>query len=324
MNNLTNIVTTTIETNSTNIVQLVSGMDVQIEILIEMFLSEQQVMKSSRNVYGWAIKRFFEWCRQRKINNSLTRADIISYVDELSDSGYSTKTIAYYTVSVRRFFAWMNSKGHYPNITSGIKSPRKQKENFIKMHLDKDERRALLAYARGRGERDYAIINLMLRNGLRTIEVSRLDVSDICLRKGVRILKVWRKGSLMKDSYVALTDEAYKPIEKYLATRSNILSASPLFVTDGDGHRDSRMSPRRIQQIVRDGLITIGLKSKEYSPHSLRHTTAVAILENGGSIFDVQTVLGHASSSTSQIYTKSIEEKMRLENPPESLIRDAF
>ena len=296
-----------------------------LEPVIRLFLQEQQVMQSSRKSYGWSLRRFFKWCGESGRQMSLLqRADIVAYVDSLAEQGFSPKSIASYIVAVRRFFGWLDSREQYPNIASGVKGPRKMKEEFVKMHLDRDERRRLLDAAKERGKRDYAIVNLMLRNGLRTIEVSRIDVCDITVRKGVRVLNVWRKGALGKDSYVVLTDESYSPIEEYLKSRGPVLSGSSLFVTDGDGNHGKRMTPRRIQQVVKECLREIGLTTREYSPHSLRHTTAVAILEAGGSIFDVQAVLGHASPETSQIYTKSAEEDMRLCNPPENIIKNAF
>ena len=323
-NNLITGGNTVILTNSCD-----SGMAIEdrdsIDAVVDAFLSDQQVMETSRRAYGWEIRRFFGWCRSagRKMDE-LRRADIVAYIRDMSENGYSARTIMSYTVAVRRFFAWLESRGISANIVSGVKSPGYRKSGFVKMHLDRDERAGLLEYARKRGPRDYAIINLMMRNGLRTIEVSRLDTGDITYRRGTRIMKVWRKGAYGKDDFVVLTDEAYGPIEEYLSGRGNVLPGSPLFVTGGKGHRNGRMSPRRIQQIVKDGLRSIGLVSREYSPHSLRHTTAVAVLEGGGSIFDVQKVLGHASSSTSQIYVKSVEEQMRLDNAPENIIRDAF
>jgi integrase/recombinase XerC/integrase/recombinase XerD len=68
----------------------------------------------------------------------------------------------------------------------------------------------------------------------------------------------------------------------------------------------------------------IGLDGKEFSAHSLRHTTAVAILKQGGSITDVQGVLRHSSPVTSQIYTESIKEEMRLKSAPELMLDNAF
>lgn len=311
--------------NSNDRVKPVEGVGNDLDMAIDAFLREQQIMENSRKSYGSAIRRFFRWCTgSGRMVGSLARADVVSYVEGLSMAGYSDKTVTSYIVALRRFYGWLDSKGVCPNITRGIRPPRKQKKGFVKMHLERDEAVRLLKYARTTGLRNYAIVNLMLRNGLRTVEVSRLDVGDITRRRGIRILRLWRKGSLGKDDFVPLTDEAYMPIIEYLETREACLSGSPLFATEGDGHRNRRMSPRRIQQVVKGCLVAVGLTGREYSPHSLRHTTAVAILKNGGSISDVQAVLGHASSATSRIYVKSVEEQMRLENPPENIIRKAF
>lgn len=327
MNSITNLIPASSASNLTNSENgSLSSLDENaLDAVISLFLQEQQVMPSSRRTYGWTLRHFFKWCDESNLKLSrLRRPHILTYVDFLARKGFSPKSVASYTVAVRRFFGWLDSRGQYPNIASGVKGPRKMRDEFVKMHLGMDERRRLLDAARKRGPRDFAIVNLMLRNGLRTIEVSRIDVCDITTRKGVRILNVWRKGSMGKDSYVVMTDASYAPIADYMKTRGAALSNSPLFVTDGDGHRGGRMTPRRIQQIVKDCLKEIGLTTREYSPHSFRHTTAVAILEAGGNIFDVQTVLGHASPETSQIYTRSTEEDRRLRNPPEEIIKDAF
>ncbi len=303
----------------------VAGVRYSPESLIELFLAEQQVMQSSRRTYGWAIRRFFRWCaEQGKESAALQRSDVVAYIDSLSGKGYSPKTIGLYVVAVRKFFDWLEARKVYPNVAQGLKGAKQAKEKFEKMHLEVHERAALLQEARKRSKRDYAIVNLMLRNGLRTVEVSRLDTDDVTTRRGVSVLKLWRKGHAAKDTWTVLTPEALEPIEDYLQDRGIVLAKAPLFVTEGDGNTGRRLTPRRVQQIVRSCLDAIGLTSREYSPHSLRHTTAVAILEAGGSVFDVQTVLGHASPVTSQIYTRSIEEEMRLKNPPEGLLRGSF
>ena len=66
------------------------------------------------------------------------------------------------------------------------------------------------------------------------------------------------------------------------------------------------------------------MDGREFSAHSLRHTTAVAILKHGGNITDVQEVLRHASPVTSQIYTESVKEEMRLQNAPEMMLDFGF
>lgn len=302
-----------------------STIPTDIRTIVETFLADQQILESSRRTYREGISDLLHWCRRKGLElDRLGRGDLLAYIGDLSRLGYSVRTISVYTVSIRRFFAYIEARGWYTNIAEDIRTPRKPKGGFVRMHLERDERMRLLDYARERGPRDFAMVNLMLRNGLRTMEVTRLNIGDILLRKGVRVLAVWRKGAITRSDYVALTDEAYGPIHDYIETRPEKSLSSPLFVSEGDGHRGERLTPRRVQQIVKGCLLGIGLSSREYTPHSLRHTTAVAILESGGSIYDVKTVLGHSSIATSQIYTESIEEELRLRHPPEDIIKGAF
>ena len=185
------------------------------------------------------------------------------------------------------------------------------------------------------------MVNLMLRTGLRSIEVSRARISDISTRSGVRILQVWGKGMDAPDPsvYVVLTDAAYDPIRDYLSTRPRALAGEPLFLTQGQGSHTSRnnegvmevhpnggeaMSPRLIQLIVKRGLRAIGLDDHAYSAHSLRHTTGTELIRNGATILDVQRTLRHASMNTSMIYISSIQEEEQLRNAAESLLDNSF
>ena len=84
------------------------------------------------------------------------------------------------------------------------------------------------------------------------------------------------------------------------------------------------MATRTIQRLCKEALRAVGLDSHEYSAHTLRHTTAVTIIRQGGDLNDVQRVLRHASQVTSQIYTASIEQEIRLDSNPEALLDDAF
>ena len=84
------------------------------------------------------------------------------------------------------------------------------------------------------------------------------------------------------------------------------------------------MSARGVQYVCKNAMRAIGLDSHEYSPHSLRHTTAVMLLKNGADWKDVQRVLRHSSPVTTQIYTESIEEELRLQRCPESILDNAF
>ena len=171
--------------------------------------------------------------------------------------------------------------------------------------------------------RDYAIVNLLLRTGLRCVEVVRANIDDITYKGGQRILRVWGKGRDERDNFVVLTDKAYAPIKAYLETRGSTTLKEPLFVSTSNRNQNGRLTTRTISKICKEGFRAIGIDAHEYTAHSLRHTTAVMLLKNG-SLADVQSVLRHTSPATSQIYTKSIEEELRLANPSEMKLDGIF
>lgn len=289
---------------------------------------------------------FMDWVGETGRHlGSLTTADIIAYKDSLLGQKKSALTVNLYLSAVRKFYKWTQKENLYPNISDGIESVKTKKDTFRKMHLESEEGARLLEYeaeakiVKGKSDshtrklnenermialRNFAMVNLMLRAGLRTIEVSRLDIGDITMKKGRRILKIWGKGHSEKDDFVVLTDEAYKPIKNYLKTRPEAGADEPLFTCEGLDSKGRRMSARRIQAICKEGLRSIGLDGHEYSAHSLRHTTGTEILINGGTMFDVQHVLRHTTPVTSQIYVNSIAEDKRLEDASEELLNKSF
>lgn len=292
--------------------------------VVGMFIASQDVKDSSRSLYTRTLSQFFLWIEKTgKVLNSLTREDILEYKDHLLSSGLSALTISSYLVVVRKFYEWTESLLIYPNIAKGIKTPRR-KQAFKKQHLSENKIGDLLEYYKEKSLRDFAIVNLLLRTGLRTIEVVRADVGDITFKGDKRVLLVWGKGHTEKDSFVVLTDKAYLPIREYLDSRKGVKSGDPLFVSNSRRNGGERLTTRTISGICKEGLREVGLDGKEFTAHSLRHTTAVEILKTGGNIWDVQRVLRHSSIDTSQIYTESIEEEERLKKTPESLLDRAF
>ena len=292
--------------------------------LVANFVSGLDVKESSRSLYTRTITQYFKWLQDEgKEINSPSRADILEYKDSLLSSGLSALTIGSYIVAVRKFYEWAEAEKIYPNIAKGIKTP-KRVQAFKKQHLTDTKSGELLAHFQTLSLRDYAIVNLILRTGLRTIEVVRADVGDITFKGERRILKIWGKGHTEKDDFVILTEKAYQPIKDYLETRKGAKQGEPLFTSNSRQNAGERLTTRTISKICKEGLQAIGLDGKEFTAHSLRHTTAVAILKHGGSITDVQEVLRHTSPVTSQIYTESVKEEMRLENAPEAMLDGAF
>ena len=292
----------------------VVNQELSISRAIDAFVAECDIRENSRNVYRRGLQYFFKWVeRTGRTISELTRADIITFKDSLL-STHSNLSVASYLVALRRFYEWAEGNKLYPNIAKGIKSP-KRKNAYLKEHLRENQIADLLAHFEG-NTRDYAIVNLLLRTGLRCIEVVRANVEDITFKGGQRILRVWGKGRDEKDAFVVLTDKAYAPIKAYLDTRGSTTLKEPLFISTSNRNLKGRLTTRSISKICKEGFRAIGIGGKEYTAHSLRHTTAVLLLKNG-SLSDVQSVLRHSSPATSQIYTKSIEEELRLANPSE-------
>ena len=304
--------------------QVVAGSLNDWRSLVATFVADQDVKPSSRELYKRTLTQFVKWVEiAGKHLDTMERGDLLEYKDSLSSKGLSSLTIGSYIVVLRKFYGWTAAHGLYRNISEGLKAPRRV-QAFKKQHLTDSKSTELLEHFRGIGLRDYAIVNLILRSGLRTIEVVRADVSDVTFKGERRILKVWGKGHNEKDDYIVLTDKAWEPIKNYLATRPNARSNEPLFVSYSRQNAGQRLTTRTISGIVKDGLKAIGLDGREFTAHSLRHTAAVAILKHGGSITDVQEVLRHNSPTTSQIYVESVKEELRLAKCPESLIDEAF
>ena len=292
-----------------------------VDLAIDTFISQCDVRENSRNHYRKELRIFFEWVAStgRQVQD-LTRADIIAFKDSLLQS-HSNLTIASYLVSIRKFYEWTEGYKLYPNIAKGIKSP-KRKNAYLKEHLRENQIAEFLNHFDG-NIRDYAIVNLLLRTGIRTIELVRANIDDITYKGGQRILRVWGKGHDERDSFVVLSDKAYAPIKVYLETRKSATLKEPLFVSASNRNNGGRLTTKTISSLCKEGFRAIGLDAHEYTAHSLRHTTAVMLLKNG-SIADVQSVLRHQSPTTSQIYTKSVEEELRLAKPSELKLDDVF
>ena len=293
--------------------------------LIASFISSQDVSESSRELYKRTLSQYFAWIeRERKKLSTLTRTDVLAYKDALQEHNLSSLTIGSYITAVRKFYEWAEAEKLYPNIAKGIKTPRRQ-QAFKKQHLTDAKSRELLEHFQSQSLRDYAIVSLILRTGLRTIEVARANIEDITFKGERRILKVWGKGRIEKDDFVVLSEKAYLPIRNYLAVaRKGAKSGEPLFTSTSHQNHGERLSTKAISSLCKDGLKAIGLDGREFTAHSLRHTTAVAILKHGGQLTDVQSVLRHTSPVTSQIYTESVKEELRLQNAPEMMLDNAF
>ena len=296
----------------------------RIEELVDSFINSQDVKQSSKLLYRRTLKQYFNWVDTTNyLLNEIARPQLLEYKDYLLNSNMSSLTVGSYITSVRRFYEWTEANKYYPNVAKGIKTP-KRKQQFKKQPLLPAQATALLNFYQDKALRDYAIINLLLRTGLRTIEVVRASVEDITFKGGQRVLLIQGKGRDEKDNFVILTAKTFKPLAQYLDSRVNIKSSEPLFISKSNNSNGERLTTRTISYIAKEGLKGIGLDERNYTAHSLRHTTAVNILRAGGSLETAQFTLRHSNPATTQIYTATLNEERRLKNSGEALIDNLY
>jgi integrase/recombinase XerD len=294
------------------------------EELLDKFIEAQDVKESSRLLYRRTLKQYFNWVDEKGyLLSTIARPQLISYKEELLASGMSSLTVGSYINSVRRFYEWTEANRYYPNVAKGIKAP-KRKQQFKKQPLLPEQATALLSYYQHKALRDFAIVNLLLRTGLRTVEVIRANIEDITYKGSQRVLLVQGKGRDERDNFVLLTDKAYQPLADYLATRDKIQGSEPLFTSTSNNSKGERLTTRTISYIAKEGLKAIGLDERSFTAHSLRHTTAVNILRAGGSLETAQFTLRHSNPATTQIYTATLNEQRRLQNSGEALIDSLY
>lgn len=303
---------------------LVTVSPLRIEELVDSFIASQDVRQSSKLLYRRTLKQYFNWVTKKSyLLSEIARPQLLEYKEDLLASGMSSLTVGSYITSVRRFYEWTEANKFYPNVAKGIKTP-KRKQQFKKQPLLPSQATALLNYYQDKALRDYAIISLLLRTGLRTVEVIRASVEDITFKGSQRVLLVQGKGRDEKDNFVLLTDKTYQPIAEYIATRGEIKGSEPLFSSNSNNSRGERLTTRSISYIAKEGLRAIGLDERAFTAHSLRHTTAVNILRAGGSLETAQFTLRHSNPATTQIYTATLNEERRLQNSGEALIDSLY
>lgn len=310
-----------------NLITPVNGSGIQttpshrFEDLIKVFVQDQDVRESTRSNYARVMRQFAQWINSSKLLfKDLTRAEILQYKEDLARSGMSSLTIGTYISTVRRFYEWAEGKRFYPNIAKGIRAPRR-KHQFRKGSLTKEQSIALLDHYKYH-IRNYAIISLLLGTGLRTIEVIRANVDDLAIKDGKRILYVHGKGKFDKSEFVKLPNHTYTAINYYLSRRHKPKSGEPLFVSTSNNNYNQRLTTRTVSFVVKEGLRSIGLDSRNLTAHSLRHTAAVTLIRAGLPIENAQLALRHSSIATTQIYLSSIQEEMRMNDNTEDILND--
>lgn len=237
------------------------------------------------------------------VDNLLLRA----YLAHLQKSGKARTTIQRRMSSIRSFYRWMTRFGMtWRNPTLRVRTPRREKR--LPSFLDPAEVETLLNMPDRKtliGCRDAAILEVLYSTGMRIGELVALDVDSLNPDETVKV-----RGKGKKERLVPLGRPAAQAIREYLARRHEFGAESQdpraLFLS----HVGTRLTPRAISYRLREYLKAAGIQ-KRVSPHTLRHSFATHLLNGGADLRIVQEMLGHASLSTTQVYTHVTTERLR-------------
>lgn len=219
----------------------------------------------------------------------------------LREHGHSPRTRARKLSAIRSFVRYLRlteELSHDP--TEAIRAPFQRKT--LPKALSEPQTSALLDQVPNtkNQKRDHAVLELMYAAGLRASEVVGLDLANIDLQEG--LVRVLGKGS--KERTVPINQAARNALSAYIAER--VAGESALFTND----RGRRLSQRSVGYIVKRWALAAGL-DPSVSPHTLRHSFATHLLDNGADLKTVQQLLGHESLATTQIYTHVSVERLR-------------
>lgn len=278
------------------------------EQVIENWLSSLDVGNSTKRAYKLGMKVFCEYVYENELDfDQLEEKDILDYKNDLFSRDLSIATCNQYLAAVRSFYrhAAANSLN---NIAANIHGESTGKD-FKKDTLSAAQVKKLLHVMPKETEtnlRDFALVNLMVRTGLRDIEISRALVEDIRTINGQDVLFVQGKGHKSKDAFVVLSPSTLNPIKEYLKTRK-VKGSSPLFTSTSNNSKGKALTTRSISKIVKNSMKGIGIDSERFTAHSLRHTAITLALVAGASPQQVRDMARHASIDTTLIYSHNLD-----------------
>jgi integrase/recombinase XerD len=296
-----------------------------IDLFIDMLAAEQGASRNTLDAYRRDLTDLGEFLGGRRRSLAQTdTTDLRAYLADLDDRGFKSTTVARRLSSLRHLFRFMLAERMRQDDPAAILTGPKRGRPLPKVMTSADVE-TLLGHARAlaeapeqspgeamRAARLYCLLEVLYATGLRVSELVALPVT--AARRDARMIVVRGKGN--KERLVPLNSPARDAMAAYLAACAAIKAPAPskwLFPSFGEsGHLTRQHFARELKELA----AAAGLSARSISPHVLRHAFASHLLHNGADLRIVQTLLGHADISTTQIYTHVVEERLK------SLVRD--
>lgn len=280
-----------------------------------MKVDRAAAMNTLKN-YGRDLQRFSEFVRSRKETLSTAGADdIAAFLEALESEGLSASTAALKCSALRQFYLFLYAENYRgDNPAAAIDRPRTRRP--LPKILAEDEATRLVDAASGdspKAIRLRAMVELLYSSGLRVSELVSLPLSAV---QGAReTILIRGKGG--RERLAPVGGAARRALDDYLAARGDFLQRDNhgepqpsryLFPSRG---KSGHVTAARFAQLIKELAVEAGISPDKVSPHVLRHAFATHLLAGGANLRAVQSMLGHADITTTQIYTHVAEDRLK-------------
>lgn len=284
------------------------------ESLIQEFIDylghEKGLATNTLESYSRDLKQYYGFLSEDADESleSASQATIVAYLMYLRKQGKATATIARRLAALKAFYQFLVKENYVSkDPTNELSSPKLERKlpkvltvAEVERLLNQPDQKTL------NGKRDKAMLEVLYATGIRASELVNLNVDDVDLQEG--FVRCMGKGS--KERVVPLGEMAKKALSLYIS------EVRPKLLTDLNdkalflNHHGKRLTRQGFWKIVKKYAQAAQIK-KEITPHTLRHSFATHLLENGADIRAVQEMLGHSDISTTQIYTHVTKERLK-------------
>ena len=271
---------------------------------------ERGLAQNTLESYGRDLRQYLKYLKEKKNLNlpETTQATVIGYLLQLQAKGKATATLSRSLAAIKSYYHYMAKEEHIPrDPTVNLDAPKQEKK--LPRVLAVKEVEKLLEQPDLKnpvGIRDRAMLEVLYATGLRVSELVSLKVNDINLEAGY--IRCFGKGS--KERIIPMGSVATKYVRLYHEYARKFLAASLHEHTLFLNHHGKGLTRQGFWKIIKKYAENLGLNI-DITPHTLRHSFATHLLENGADLRSVQEMLGHADISTTQIYTHLTKDKIK-------------
>jgi site-specific recombinase XerD len=270
-------------------------------------LQGRNAAERTRRAYAVDLGQFVEWAGERA-PGEIRHRDVRRYAASLSSDGAAPATVARKLAAIRGLFDFLVRTERVGQNPADLVSSPKREEKLPRV-LSAEQVRGLLEGIPARTPlelRDRAMLELAYSCGLRCEEIVNLDLGALDFE--TEQLRVLGKGS--KERLLPVGEPAQRALQRYAERARHALTSDPreqaLFLSKSGRRLSNSDVTRRLALWVREAALAAGV-----SPHSLRHSFATHLLEGGADLRTIQELLGHASISTTQVYTRVDAARLR-------------